>query len=135
LRFGVQETYHNILKWCGVAKWQHLKKYIPEKCHKILKKGNFSGKIKVDILYINSNELNLMNLMNRRSPMKVRYDKLWRKMKDNELKKSELAKAADISAYAMTKLNHDLPVTMEVMMNLCKVFHCDIGDLMEVIEE
>jgi DNA-binding Xre family transcriptional regulator len=24
---------------------------------------------------------------------------------------------------------------MEVMMNLCKVFHCDIGDLMEVIEE
>jgi DNA-binding Xre family transcriptional regulator len=67
--------------------------------------------------------------------MKVRYDKLWRKMKDNELKKSELAKAADISAYAMTKLNHDLPVTMEVMMNLCKVFHCDIGDLMEVIDE
>jgi DNA-binding Xre family transcriptional regulator len=67
--------------------------------------------------------------------MKVRYDKLWRKMKDNEMKKSELAKAADISAYAMTKLNHDLPVTMEVMMNLCQVFHCDIGDLMEVIED
>ena len=55
--------------------------------------------------------------------MKVRYDKLWRLMKDN------------ISSYAMTKLNRDLPVSMEVMMNLCKVFHCDIGDLMEVIEE
>jgi len=56
-------------------------------------------------------------------------------MKDNKMKKSELAKAAEISSYAMTKLNHDLPVNMEVMMNLCKVFHCDIGDLMEVIEE
>ena len=43
--------------------------------------------------------------------------------------------AAEISSYAMTKLNRDLPVSMEVMMNLCKVFHCDIGDLMEVIEE
>ena len=61
--------------------------------------------------------------------MKVRYDKLWRLMKDNKMKKSELAKAAEISSYAMTKLNRDLPVSMEVMMNLCKVFHCDIGDL------
>lgn len=67
--------------------------------------------------------------------MKVRYDKLWRLMKDNKMKKGELAKAAEISSYAMTKLNRDLLVSMEVMMNLCKVFHCDIGDLMEVIEE
>ena len=67
--------------------------------------------------------------------MKVRYDKLWRRMKDNQMRKGELAVAAGISSYTMTKLNKDLPVTMEIMMNLCKVFHCDIGDLMEVSEE
>lgn len=67
--------------------------------------------------------------------MKVRYDKLWRRMKDNEMKKSDLAKAVEISSYTMTKLNKDQPINMEVMLNLCKVFHCDIGDLMEVIEE
>lgn len=67
--------------------------------------------------------------------MKVRYDKLWRHMKDNQMKKSELAKAAGISPYTMTKLNNDRPVNMEVMMNFCKVFHCDIGDLMEITEE
>ena len=67
--------------------------------------------------------------------MKVRYNKLWRLMKENKLKKSELAKAAELSAYTMTKLNNDRPVNISVMMNLCKVFHCDIGDLMEVIEE
>lgn len=67
--------------------------------------------------------------------MKVRYNKLWRLMKNNKMKKSDLAKAAQISSYSMTKLNNDLPVNMDVMMNLCKVFHCDIGDLMEVIEE
>ena len=67
--------------------------------------------------------------------MKVRYNKLWRLMKNNKMKKSDLAKAAQISSYSMTKLINDLPVSMEVMMNLCKVFHCDIGDLMEVIEE
>ena len=45
------------------------------------------------------------------------------------------SRAAEISSYWMSKLNHDEPVQMEVMLRLCKVFHCDIGDLMEVIEE
>ncbi len=67
--------------------------------------------------------------------MKVQYDKLWRLMKDNKMKKKELAKAARISSYTMTKLNNDLPVNMEIMINLCRIFHCDIGDLMEVVEE
>ena len=50
--------------------------------------------------------------------MKVRYDKLWRLMKDNKMKKSDLSKAAEISSYAMTKLNNDRPVSMEVKLQL-----------------
>lgn len=67
--------------------------------------------------------------------MSVRYDKLWSLMKTNKMKKKELAVAAEISQYTMTKLNQDRVVSMEVMIRLCKVFHCDIGDLMEVIED
>ena len=67
--------------------------------------------------------------------MKLRYDRLWRLMKDNKMKKSELAKAAEISSYAMKKLNNDLPVDLQVILNLCKVFHCDISDLLEVVED
>ena len=67
--------------------------------------------------------------------MKVRYDKLWSLMKNNKMKKSDLAAAAELSQYTMTKLNQDRIVSMEVMLKLCKIFHCDIGDLMEVIEE
>lgn len=66
--------------------------------------------------------------------MTVRYDKLWAVMKDNKMKKRDLAKAAELSQYTMTKLNQDRVVSMEVMLRLCKIFHCDIGDLMEVIE-
>lgn len=66
--------------------------------------------------------------------MTVRYDKLWAVMKDNKMRKGDLAKAAGLSKYTMTKLNQDRVVSMEVMLRLCKVFHCDIGDLMEVIE-
>jgi len=56
-------------------------------------------------------------------------------MKNNKMKKSDLATAAELSQYTMTKLNQDRIVSMEVMLKLCKIFHCDIGDLMEVIEE
>jgi predicted transcriptional regulator len=66
--------------------------------------------------------------------MTVSYDKLWKKMKQNKMRKQDLATAAEISAYTMTKLNKDRVVSMDVMIRLCKVFHCDIGDLMEVIE-
>ena len=61
--------------------------------------------------------------------MSVRYDKLWYLMRTNKMK------AADLSQYTMTKLNQDRIVSMDVMIRLCKVFHCDIGDLMEVIED
>lgn len=67
--------------------------------------------------------------------MIVRYDKLWSLMKTNRMKKSELAKAAKLSQYTMTKLNKDRLVSMEVMLRLCKIFHCDIGDIMEVVED
>lgn len=51
------------------------------------------------------------------------------------MNKGELASAAEISGYTMGKLYRDEPVSLEVMMRLCKVFHCDIGDLVEISEE
>ena len=67
--------------------------------------------------------------------MVVRYDKLWRLLSDNKMTKKDLAKAADLSSYAMTKLNQNRPVSMEIIMKFCKIFHCDVGDVMEIIEE
>jgi len=73
--------------------------------------------------------------MKRRLVMKISYDKLWKLMRKNKLMKSELASAAQISGYTMSKLYRDEPVSLEVIMRLCKVFHCDIGDVVEIIEE
>ncbi len=67
--------------------------------------------------------------------MTISYDKLWKLLKQNKMKKGQLAQAAEISSYTMTKLNQDKPVQMEVILRICKVFHCDIGEVMEVIED
>lgn len=67
--------------------------------------------------------------------MKISYYKLWKLMKKNKMTKGDLASAAEISEYYMGKLYREEPVSMEVMLKFCKIFHCDIGDIMEVIEE
>ena len=67
--------------------------------------------------------------------MRISYDKLWYLMKKNKMKKSELAAAAEISGYTMTKMNKDEPVSLETIMKICKVFHCNIGDVVEMIED
>ena len=67
--------------------------------------------------------------------MKISYDKLWKLMKNNKMTKGELANAAEVSEYYMGKLYREEPVSLELMMKFCKIFHCDIGDVVEIIEE
>lgn len=67
--------------------------------------------------------------------MKISYDKLWKLMKKNKMNKGDLAKAAEVSDYTMGKLYREEPVSLEVMMKFCKIFHCDIGDIVEITEE
>ncbi len=67
--------------------------------------------------------------------MEISYNKLWKLLIENKMKKKDLQERTGISEYTIKKLNHCEPVSMDVMMKLCKLFHCDIGDLMEIIEE
>ena len=67
--------------------------------------------------------------------MSVSYDGLWKLMKANKMKKQDLAKAADLSAYRMTQLGKDEYVSLEVIAKLCKVFHCPIEAIAEITED
>lgn len=67
--------------------------------------------------------------------MAISYEKLWDLMRKNKMKKKDLSRAAKITQYNMAKLKRNEPIQIENLLRLCKVFHCDIGDLMEVSEE
>ena len=67
--------------------------------------------------------------------MRLSYDKLWALMRKNKLRKGELASAAEVSEYTMSKLAHDEPVSLEIMMKFCKIFHCNIEDLVQITED
>lgn len=74
----------------------------------------------------NSNEVN---------DVAVSYNKLWKLLIDKKIKKKDLQAAAGISASLITKLGRDEPVTTTVLMKICTVLHCDIGDVMEIIPD
>ena len=50
--------------------------------------------------------------------MTISYEKLWKLLKENKMQKRDLASAAELSSYTMTKLNQNRPVSMEVVMRL-----------------
>lgn len=65
--------------------------------------------------------------------MRICYDKLRKLMIDNKMKRCDLIRAAEINEYTATNINKDEPISMEKIMQICQVFHCDIGDVCEVI--
>ena len=67
--------------------------------------------------------------------MTVNYQKMWSLMEFSQLNKSEFQKLIDISDPTMSKLSKNEPISMDVMLRICKVLHCDIGDVMEVQED
>lgn len=65
--------------------------------------------------------------------MAVSYKKLWKLLIDHDMKKKDLAKAADISNYTITKMSKGENVTVETLGKICVALNCNIGDIMEFI--
>ena len=67
--------------------------------------------------------------------MEVSYKKLWKLLIDKDMKKKDLQAKAKISWASVTKLSKGETVSMEVLMKICKYLQCDVGDVMEFIDE
>ena len=67
--------------------------------------------------------------------MKVCYNKLWKQLIDKNMKKKDLRELASISSSSIAKLGHNDFVSLEVLVKICEVLQCDIGDIMEVIPD
>ena len=67
--------------------------------------------------------------------MGVSYNKLFKLLIDKQMKKTELIKLADISSSTLAKLSKNETVSMEVILRLCQVLKCDIGDIVEISED
>ena len=64
--------------------------------------------------------------------MSVSYKKLWKLLIDHNMNKGELAKATKMSANTLAKLGKNETVSMDILVRICAVLKCDIGDIVEV---
>ena len=67
--------------------------------------------------------------------MNVSYKKLWKLLIDKDMMKKDLQAETGLSWASVTKLSKGEPVSMEVLMKICKALNCDVGDIVEFIEE
>ena len=67
--------------------------------------------------------------------MAVSYKKLWKLLIDKDMKKQDLQKAAGVSWSVVTKLSKGETVSMDVIIKICKVLECDIGEIMELLPD
>ena len=67
--------------------------------------------------------------------MSVSYKKLWKLLIDHNMNKGELAKATKMSANTLAKLGKNETVAMDILVRICTVLKCDIGDIVEVVSD
>mgnify|MGYP000552159594 FL=1 len=67
--------------------------------------------------------------------MNVSYKQLWKLLIDKDMMKKDLQKEAGISWATLTKMSKGEVVSTEVLMKVCKVLHCDVGDIVEFIDD
>ena len=66
--------------------------------------------------------------------MAVSYNKLWKLLIDKKMKRIDLMEAAGIGTSTLSKLGKDQYVSMEVLVKICKVLNCNIGDIVDVVK-
>jgi DNA-binding Xre family transcriptional regulator len=67
--------------------------------------------------------------------MKLSYKKLWVKLVERDMKKTELAKKAGISSASIAKLGKGANITTDVLLKICEFLECDIADIVEVVKD
>ena len=66
--------------------------------------------------------------------MGVSYKKLWKLIIDKDMTNVEVRKVAKISPATFTKLKKNEIVSLDVLLKICKILECDIGDIVEAVK-
>ena len=67
--------------------------------------------------------------------MAFSYNKLWKLLIDKGMMKKDLIKATNMTSSTMAKLGKNQAVSMDVLGRICGALDCNIGDIVDVINE
>lgn len=64
--------------------------------------------------------------------MAVSYNKLWKLLIDKGMTKTDLRIRTDMSTSTLAKMSKNEVVSMDIMLRICDVLECNVGDIMDV---
>ena len=67
--------------------------------------------------------------------MTVNYNRLWKKLIDLDMSKSQLKEKAGITTNAIAKIKKNENVSTEVICKICTALDCKIKDIVELVKE
>ena len=67
--------------------------------------------------------------------MEISYKKLWVMCAERSLSKGDLRKQSGLSPATFTKLRRNQEVSMMAMMKIARVMNCNIGDMMDFVQD
>lgn len=67
--------------------------------------------------------------------MKANYNKLLKLLIDKRMTKTDLRKEAKISSSTLAKIGKEEMLSADVLMKICSVLNCDIGDILELVKD
>ena len=66
--------------------------------------------------------------------MTVNYNKLWKKLIDLEMSRTQMRLKAGISTKQLAKLGKNENVNTEVLVKICQALCCNIDEIMDVVK-
>ena len=67
--------------------------------------------------------------------MAVNYNKLWKLLIDKGMTKTDLRLKTDMSTSTLAKMSKNEVVSMDIMLRICDVLECNVGDIMDVTKK
>ncbi len=67
--------------------------------------------------------------------MSTSYKKLWKLLIDRDMNKSDLIKQAKITSNIVAKMGKGEDVSMESLRKICIALGCEIGDIVEFVDD
>ena len=67
--------------------------------------------------------------------MTVNYNKLWKKLIDLEMSRTQMRLKAGISTKQLAKLGKNENVNTEILVKICEAHSCNVDEIMDVVEQ
>ena len=67
--------------------------------------------------------------------MAVSYNKLWKKLIDLDMSRTELRIKAGISTKTLAKLGKNENVNTDILVKVCQALDCNVDEIMDIVEK